>query len=246
MCGRYSLTSPPEAVRQLFGYEERPNFPPRYNIAPTQPILIVRSERAAADGWKRHAALARWGLIPGWAKDPGRMPLLINARAEGIAAKPSFRGAMRYRRCLIPTDGFYEWKALPRGPKQPYFIKPKAGGPLAFAGLWETWMDSQGGETDTAAIVTTDANAVLRPIHARMPVILPPEAWEAWLDSEGVPASRAEALLKPAPEDLLEVHPVSTAVNKVSNDSPELQQPAAAAPAPDRRPEPGRPADLFS
>ncbi len=246
MCGRYSLTSPPEAVRQLFGYEERPNFPPRYNIAPTQPILIVRSERAAAGGRKRHAALARWGLIPGWAKDPNRMPLLINARAEGIATKPAFRGAMRYRRCLIPTDGFYEWKALPRGPKQPYFIRPRAGGPMAFAGLWETWMDPQGGEIDTAAIVTTDANAALRPLHARMPVVLPPEAWDAWLDSEGVPASRAEALLQPAPEDLLEAYPVSTAVNKVSNDSPELQQPLAATPAPDPRPEPDRASDLFS
>ena len=238
MCGRYSLSSPPEAVRDLFGYAERPNFPPRYNIAPTQPILIVRAGREAPGC---HAVLARWGLIPGWAKDPGRMPLLINARAEGIAAKPAFRGAMRYRRCLIPTDGFYEWKAARNGPKQPYFVRSKTG-LMAFAGLWETWMDPQGGEIDTAAVVTTDANAVLRPIHARMPVILAPGDWDAWLDS-GVPASRAETLLKPAPDDLLEAHPVSTAVNKVSNDGPDLQQPIAA-PDP-RRPEPDRPSDLL-
>ncbi|MDQ4060020.1 MAG: SOS response-associated peptidase [Pseudomonadota bacterium] len=235
MCGRYSLTLPPEAVRRLFAYADQPNFPPRYNIAPTQPILTVRAERGA-----RKAALARWGLIPGWVKDPNQFRLLINARAEGIADKPSFRAAMRHRRCLVPADGFYEWKKMPRGPKQPFYIRPRSGGLLAFAGLWETWMDREGGEIDTAAIVTTGANAVLRPIHERMPVILPPDAWDEWLD-ECVPAKTAAALLKPVADDLLEAVPISTAVNSVANDGPLLHEPAAADAGSSTKDEPAPP-----
>ena len=188
MCGRYVITSTPEAIRALFGYGERPNFPPRYNVAPTQPIPVVR----LVDG-KRAFALMRWGLLPSWVKDPKTFPLLINARGESVLEKPAFRNAMRRRRCLIPTDGFYEWQGTgkaggrPGGPKRPYFVraKPKPDGsapPLAFAGLWETWTGPNGEEIDTAAIITTAANRTLAAIHDRMPVFVPRQAFDLWLD----------------------------------------------------------------
>src|SRR5690606_25577532 len=135
MCGRFVITSAPEALRRLLGYKEQPNFPPRYNIAPTQPIPLVRLEQG-----ERHFALARWGLIPSWVKDPKEFSLLINARLEGVVSKPSFRAAMKRRRCLVPADGFYEWKKETKG-KRPYFIRASNREPFAFAGLWETWVD---------------------------------------------------------------------------------------------------------
>ena len=169
MCGRYTITSSPEALRALFRYAEQPNFPPRYNVAPTQPIAIVR----LVDG-KRHFALVRWGLLPSWVKDPKTFTLLINARGESAAEKPAFRAAMKRRRCLIPADGFYEWQAAGER-KRPFYVRAKSGAPLAFAGLWETWTGPNGEELETAAIVTTRANRTLSPIHERMPVIVPPE-----------------------------------------------------------------------
>jgi putative SOS response-associated peptidase YedK len=221
MCGRYFITSPPAAIRALLGYPEQPNFPPRYNVAPTQPIPIVR----LADG-NRHFALMRWGLIPSWVKDPKTFSLLINARAESVIDKPAFRSAMRRRRCLIPADGFYEWKNIGSG-KQPHFVRLKAGGPLAFAGLWETWTGPNGEEMDTAAIVTTRANRPLAALHPRMPVILPPEAFDLWLDCAHADAATAEALLVPARDDLLEAYEVSPAVNRVANDDARLIEPAS-------------------
>ena len=160
MCGRYAVMSAPEAIRALFGYPDQPNFPPRYNIAPTQPIAIVR----LVDG-KRQFALVRWGLLPPWVKDPKNFSLLINARGESLTDKPAFSAAVKRRRCLVPADGFYEWKASKAG-KQPYFVRAKSGGPIAFAGLWETWMGPNGEELETAAIVTTRANRTLGDIHA--------------------------------------------------------------------------------
>ncbi len=237
MCGRYVITSTPEAIRRLFGYAEQPNFPPRYNVAPTQPIPIVR----LAEG-KRSFALMRWGLLPAWVKDPKSFPLLINARGESVLEKPAFRNAMRRRRCLIPADGFYEWKADDtRSQRQPYFVRTRRNDageapPLAFAGLFETWMGPNGEELDTVAIVTTTANRTLAALHARMPVFIAPEAFDMWLDCANVEAEAAMALIKPADESLLEAHPVSTAVNRVANDSDALIAPAAdeglAAPAP--------------
>lgn len=224
MCGRYTLTSAPEAIRALFHYDDRPNFPARYNIAPTQPIPIVR----LVDG-KRQFALVRWGLLPSWVKDPKGFSLLINARGETAVDKPAFRAAMKRRRCLIPADGFYEWKAY-GDRKQPFYIHAKNGEPLALAGLWETWIGPNGEEVDTAAIVTTEANPTLSDIHDRMPVIVPPAAFDQWLGA-GVLASGADAkldldhamaLMKPAPDDLLEAYPVSTQVNRVANDNPKL------------------------
>jgi putative SOS response-associated peptidase YedK len=224
MCGRYAITTAPEAIRQLFGYLEQPNFPPRYNVAPTQPIPIVR----LVDG-KRHFALVRWGLIPSWVKDPRTFSLLINARGESAAEKPAFRNAMKRRRCLVPADGFYEWKNEGAG-KRPYFVRLKSGEPMAFAGLWETWTGPNGEEVETAAIVTTNANRTLAPIHDRMPVILPPDQFDFWLDCTRVDAEMASALIMPARDDLLEAYPVSTAVNRTANDSEALIKPVTEQP----------------
>jgi putative SOS response-associated peptidase YedK len=227
MCGRYVIISTPEAIRKLFGYAEQPNFPPRYNVAPTQPIPIVR----LANG-QRAFALMRWGFLPAWVKDPKTFPLLINARGESVLEKPAFRNAIRRRRCLIPTDGFYEWKAPGgAGPRQPYFVgarRDAAGAPqpLAFAGLFETWTGPNGEELDTVAIVTTAANRTLAALHDRMPVFIAPEAFDMWLDCDHVEADVATALIRPAADNLLEAYPVSTAVNRVANDSEALIAPA--------------------
>ena len=230
MCGRYVIISAPEAIRALFGYGEQPNFPPRYNIAPTQPIPVVR----LVDG-KRTFALMRWGLLPSWVKDPKNFPLLINARGESVLTKPAFRNAMRRRRSLVPTDGFYEWQARGAGaPKRPYFVRAKRGADgispsLAFAGLWETWTGPNGEELDTVAIVTTAANRTLAGIHDRMPVFVPKQAFELWLDCANVEADVAAALIRPADDALLEAYEISTAVNRVANDSPSLIAPVSAA-----------------
>jgi putative SOS response-associated peptidase YedK len=246
MCGRYAITSAPEAIRRLFGYDEQPNFPPRYNVAPTQPVPIVRMAAG-----KRQFALVRWGFIPSWVKDPRGFALLINARGESLDAKPAFRAALRYRRCLFPADGFYDWRRAGER-AAPYYVRRKDGGPMAFAGLWENWMGPNGEEMETAAIVTTRANRMLAPIHPRMPAIVPPEAFGLWLDSAKVDATTAAALIAPAPEDMLESYPVSPAVNRAANDAPDLLEPATAesgavdAVAPGRKSKPdGRQGSLF-
>jgi putative SOS response-associated peptidase YedK len=218
MCGRFALTDAPEEVAALFGYLDTADFPPRYNIAPTQPIATVRYEHGA-----RRFALVRWGLVPAWVEDPRRFQLLINARTEGIATRPAFKNAIRYRRCLVPASGFYEWRRQGKA-KQPYWVKPLSAGPVAFAGLWETWSDRDGGEIDSGCIVTTSANATLQPIHARMPVIIPPEKFGVWLSGE---TEEAMALLQPAPDDLLEAYQVSDRVNKADADDPGLLLPVA-------------------
>ena len=222
MCARYVITSPAQAVRALFGYAELPNFPRRYNVAPTQPIPIVR-----LNGGKRSYALVRWGLLPSWVKDPRGFSLLINARGESVLDKPAFRNAIRRRRCLLPADGFYEWSDAT--PRRPYFVRPKSGAPIAFAGLWETWCGPNGEEVDTATIVTTQANRLLAPIHDRMPVIVPSDAFNLWLDCANVDATTATALFAPAADALLEWYQVSKVVNRASNDSPELILPAPAS-----------------
>ena len=220
MCGRYILTATPEELAALFGYIDGEWFPPRYNIAPTQPIAIVR----AVDG-RRRFALVRWGLVPSWVEDPRKFSLLINGRAEGLVTRPSFRAAYRYRRCLVPASGFYEWQRSAGG-KQPYLIRPRDGRPVAFAGLWESWMGPDGSEIDSACIITTAANRLMAPIHDRMPVILDPEDHGRWLDVRGHPADAVGDLLRPARDDLLEAVAVSRRVNKAENDDPALLEPA--------------------
>ena len=219
MCGRYCITSAPAAIRALFRYPEQPNFPPRYNVAPTQPVPIVRM---AED--ERQFALVRWGLIPAWVKDPKDFSLLINARAESVNDKPAFRYAMKRRRCLFPADGFYEWKGQGRS-KRPYFARPVAGGPIAFAGLWEIWIGPNGEEMETAAIVTTVASSTMATVHNRAPVIVPPEQFDFWLNCMNVDENMAAALCTPAPEGLMEVYEISPEVNRVANDSPSLLEP---------------------
>src|SRR5580693_2799236 len=244
MCGRYVIISTPEAIRALFGYREQPNFPPRYNIAPTQPVPIVRLHQG-----KRQFALVRWGLLPAWVKDPKKFSLVHVARSESVNEKPAFRNAMKRRRCLVPADGFYEWSEFGER-KRPFFIRARARGPIAFAGLWETWEGPNGEEVETVAIITTPANRMLSTIAERMPAILPPDAFDLWLDCAAVDAETAAAFLVPAPEALLEAYPVSTAVNRTANDGPELTQPvtvpeasapaaaAVAAPKRSRKPKP--------
>ena len=223
MCGRYLITSSPEAIRNLFRYPEEPDFPPRYNIAPTQPVPVVRLVAGT-----RSFALVRWGLIPAWVKEPNAFSLLINARGETVGDKPAFRNAIRYRRCLFPADGFYEWKS-DGGRRRPFCIRPRDGGPIALAGLWETWAGPHGEEVDTACIVTTAANRSLAPIHDRMPAVIAPEAFDMWLDCERVDSTMAAALIAPAPDDLFEAYEISTAVNRTANDSPDLIAPLGAA-----------------
>ncbi|MBN9669213.1 SOS response-associated peptidase [Roseibium aggregatum] len=220
MCGRLALTTPPDAVRTFFGYIDRPNFPPRFNIAPTQPLAIVRRDHG-----QRRFHLVRWGLIPSWVKDPSSFTLLINARAETAAEKPSFRAAVRHHRCLVPASGFYEWRRTPDG-KQPFWIHPADGDILAFAGLWDTWCDPDGGDIDTGAILTMQSNRMMSEIHHRMPVILKPDAFDDWLDTANVDRREAMKLLQPVEDDFLVATPVSTRVNKVVNDDPDVQRPA--------------------
>jgi len=254
MCGRFSLTATPEEVQELFGLEEIEDFPPRYNIAPTQPILIIAGDRSRGEGdnrTDRRALLARWGFLPGWVKDPAEFPLLINARSETAAEKASFRAAMRHRRVLVAASGFYEWHRPPKGSKQksvPYWIRPRAGGIVAFAGLMETYMSADGAEIDTAAILTTAANQAIAPIHDRMPVVIRPEDFSRWLDCLNQEPRHVSELMAPAPDDYFEAVRVSDLVNKVSNSGPEVQQAAtdeiepAAPPKPARKPKTADPA----
>ncbi|WP_417409783.1 SOS response-associated peptidase [Hoeflea sp.] len=245
MCGRFSLTATPEEVQELFGLEEIEDFPPRYNIAPTQPILIIAGDRRRAEGdnrTDRRALLARWGFLPGWVKDPADFPLLINARSETAAEKASFRAAMRHRRVLIVASGFYEWHRPPKGSNEkstPYWIKPKQGGIVAFGGLMETYMSADGAEIDTAAVLTTGPNKEVAPIHNRMPVVIRPEDFSRWLDCLNQEPRHVADLMGPAPDDCFEAVRVSDLVNKVANSGPEVQKPAPEA---DHSDEPAKPA----
>jgi putative SOS response-associated peptidase YedK len=222
MCGRYSLTTPAEAMRQLFRLTgPPPNFPPRYNIAPSQDAPVVR---ATQDGG-RELALLRWGLVPSWSQGPDAKFSMINARAETVAAKPAYRGAFKSRRCLVPADGFFEWHAEKPG-KQPYFIGLKNGGLFAFAGLWELWEKSTPA-IQSFTIIVTQANAHLSQIHDRMPVILDPADYGAWLDP-ATDTDGAQALLRPIAPDKMAFRKVSTRVNSQQNDDPECLAPLEA------------------
>jgi putative SOS response-associated peptidase YedK len=209
MCGLYSFKSSPEEARGLFNYIERPDFPPRQYITPGGPIAIVRQ---SVDG-VRHFALVRWGFVPSWAKElqPGKP--LINARSETIFEKPTFKNAIRRRRCLIPADGFYEWEGDVPGKKKPWYIHRPDKGAMAFAGIWEHWMGPDGSELETAAIITTVANALVETIHPRSPVIIHPENFDIWLDAENEDARHILPLLQPQGPDYFEMQPTIIARN---------------------------------
>ena len=219
MCGRYTLSKDHQELEGRFDFKS-PGFQwvPRYNIAPTQPVMAVMG-----DG-ERSAELLRWGLIPFWAKDAGIGSKMINARAETVAEKPSFRRSLRQRRCLVPADGFYEWQRNGKM-RLPMHITLKSGDAFAFAGLWESWTSPSSEVTRSCAIVTTSANSVLAPIHARMPVILAGDAEDVWLDPTADDPADLLGLLVPYPSELMEPHPVSTLVNTPDNDSPECIRP---------------------
>ncbi|MFN4274064.1 MAG: SOS response-associated peptidase [Aliihoeflea sp.] len=229
MCGRFVLSSAPQEIEALFGIEGLdPAPPPRYNIAPTQPIIVVTAgpiPEPGANRPPRRAMLARWGFLPGWVKDPKDFPLLINARSETAATKNSFRAAMRHRRVLIPASGFFEWKRQEGRKSQAYFIRPREGGTVAFAGLMETWAEPGGSEIDTAAILTTAANHTIAHIHDRMPVIVGQDDFSRWLDSSGQSPADVAELLRPAPDTLMEAVPISDRVNKVANSDPGILEP---------------------
>ena len=222
MCGRFVITSPPAALRRIFGYLEQPNFPPRHNIAPTQPIPVIIVENGA-----RHFRLMRWGLLPAWVKDPRKFTLLINARSETVTEKPAFRNAIRRRRCLIPADGYYEWQGVAK-PKRPFFIHRRDGAPIGLAGLAETWTGPNGEELDTVAIVTAPASADLSVLHHRVPVTIGASDFDRWLDCSGDSAEDVMALLRAPEEGEFAWHEVSTGVNRVANDDAQLILPISA------------------
>lgn len=217
MCGRFVRHSNVHELTRLLGADWPGADPaPSYNVAPGQQVLAVRGD---AD---REAVLLRWGLVPGWAREPAVGYRMINARAESVADKPAYRAAFKRRRCLIPADGFYEWRAEAGG-KQPYYIHRRDGQPLAFAGLWEHW-DKGEAPLETCTIITTTANADLTGLHDRMPVILEPSDWEAWLH-DGQNPLLLESLLRPLPDGELTLRRVSREVNKPVHDGPQLIAP---------------------
>ncbi len=219
MCGRYELHTHPAALALAFGLKYPPALSARYNIAPTQEVPVVRVSQAG----ERELAQVRWGLVPRWAKDPSIGARMINARAETLADKPSFRTALKKHRVLLPADGFYEWKQTAAG-KQPIHIGMKDSAPFAFAGLAERWLSPEGQVLDTCTIITTDANALLATMHDRMPVIVAPEHYARWLD---VAVSDVADLFAPYPADAMRLYPVSTRVNSVRNDDAALIDPVA-------------------
>lgn len=223
MCGRYVLKHNPAQLQEWYEAAFMPETGLRYNIAPGTPIVTVRD---MPDG--RIGTLMRWGFIPSWAKDPASIPMLNNARGETVMEKPMFRQAFKRRRCLIPASGFYEWKAVPgQKSKQPFYISCRDGSPMSFAGIWDSALDENGYPIETCAIITTDANDVLAPIHNRMPVILHRHDWQTWLQAGQVDDTVLIDLIRPYDAEPMQAWGVAHAVNKVANDNPELLLPIA-------------------
>jgi putative SOS response-associated peptidase YedK len=222
MCGRFVITSPPEALRQIFGYFEQPNFPPRYNVAPTQPVPVVIIENGV-----RHFRLMRWGFLPAWVKDPRQFSLVINARSETLLEKPAFKNAIKRRRCLIPADGYYEWQSF-QGVKRPYFIYRRDGGPIGFAGVAETWIGPNGEEVDTVAIVTAPSSGDLAVLHPRVPVTIGVDDFELWLDCRSDDADAVTPLMRGPQQGEFAWHEISARVNHAANDDAQLILPITA------------------
>lgn len=220
MCGRYTLRTNPQQLALAFGFEELPaELVPRYNVAPTQDVLVVRQHDR-----DRAASMLRWGLIPSWSKDAAIGGRLINARAETVAEKPAFRAAFKSRRCLIAADGFYEWQKLDAKRKQPWYFRLRSDEPFAFAGLWETWRSPEGHAVETCTLITGAPNELVAPVHDRMPVILPPERYDLWLDLKANPA-QLTSLLLPYPPEEMSANAVSPLVNSPRHEGPELLEP---------------------
>jgi putative SOS response-associated peptidase YedK len=219
MCGRYLLAAPLEALATQFQAVMDAPFPPRYNLAPTSSVPVVK---AVPGG--RSITLHHWGLIPSWAKDPALGGRMANARGETVADKPSFRSPFRHRRCLIPATGFYEWQARAEGGKQPFLIRPVPGELLAFAGLWDRW-EGPGGPLESCTIITTAANTFMAPVHDRMPVLLAPDDYALWLDPACQDLARLQALLRPCPDGYLRMTAVGPRVGNVRNEGPDLMEP---------------------
>lgn len=235
MCGRFGLIQTPRQVEELFGVMDVAAFPPLYNIAPTQPILMVMAGASRGPGSnlpERRPMLVRWGLLPGWVRDTRTFPLLINARSEEAADKASFRAAMRHRRALVPASGFFEWRQVGPREKQAYWVRPRSGGVIAFGGLMETWHEPGGSEIDTGAILTTAANDDVGFIHHRMPVVVRPHDFERWLDCRGSEPRDVADLMRPVEPGFFEAVPVSDRVNKVANVGPENIEPVEPAEMP--------------
>src|SRR5580704_6621758 len=220
MCGRFTLRTPPKDLVEVFQLLRTLEMTPRYNIAPTQPVAVVRQGATC-----REMSLLRWGLVPSWAKDMKIGASLINARADTIATKPSFRTAFKRRRCLIPADGFYEWKKGEGKTKQPFYIRLKKDYPFAFAGLWEHWEGPDNSAIDSCTIVTTDANETLRTLHDRMPVILREEDYDRWLDPKIQDPTELGELLKPYSSEEMTAFPISTLVNNARNEAAQCIEP---------------------
>jgi putative SOS response-associated peptidase YedK len=222
MCGRFTLKTPAKELTRVFGVLGVPELTPRYNIAPTQQVLCFRDEDGATQ-----PAMLRWGLVPPRAPDASIGNRLINARAETVATVAAFRGPFAKRRCLIAADGFYEWQKLDARRRQPWLFRVVDEEPFAFAGLWEAWHGPNGAELETCALITTDANELVAPIHDRMPAILSPERYDLWLDPAVENVRQLEGLLKPYPAAEMAAYPVSLHVNSPKNDGPELIVPVA-------------------
>jgi putative SOS response-associated peptidase YedK len=221
MCGRYLLISPVEAMRRFFDVGGLLNLPPRYNIAPTQDAPVVRLDKEG----RRELIAMRWGLVPLWAKDLSIGARCINARADSVADKAAFRDAFQRRRCLVPTDGFFEWEKKGKV-RQPWRIGPVEDGLMALAGVWERWRAPDGGVVRSYAVITTDANELVAPLHDRMPAVIPPEEFSDWLNPDTPPA-RLRGMLRPFPSERMKAYPVSRRVNDVRNDDPGCIEPFA-------------------
>ena len=218
MCGRFSQSKSAETIAQVFQVNNVPPLTPRYNIAPTQQIQTILQN---AEQSQREFQMLHWGLIPSWAKDPKMGARMINARAETVAEKPSFRAAFKQRRCLILADGFYEWQQQEKK-KQPFYFRMNDEHPFAFAGLWEHWKSGDGEVINSCTILTTEPNDLMRPVHNRMPVIIDPKDYDLWLDTEVKTPELLQPLLHPYSAEEMTAYPVSTKVNKPVNDSAEL------------------------
>ena len=225
MCGRYRLSRRKQIIEEHFdSVSGEEDWSPRYNVAPTQPVPIIRQHPKEP---RRDLSLVRWGLIPSWARDASGAAAMINARSESAAIKPAFRDALKSRRCLVPTDGFYEWMRSGKT-KQPYCFEINDGELFAFAGLWERWKDRSGNWVKTCAILTTTPNAVTSQVHDRMPVILHPDTYDLWLDPGFSDVAAVSEMLKPYDALLMRSYPVSTRINHTANDGPECSTPVAA------------------